>query len=122
MDKAKFTQKQRLRRRQHVRNKVRGSSDRPRMCIDRTLKHIGCQIIDDSTGTTLAAASTREKEIASQLKYGGNRDAAAAVGKIIAERALASGVKQVRFDRGHCQFHGRTASLADAAREGGLTF
>lgn len=122
MDKAKFTQKQRRRRRQHVRNKVRGSSDRPRMCIDRTLKHIGCQIIDDSTGKTLVSVSTREKDIASQLKYGGNRDAASAVGKIVAERALANGVTQVRFDRGHCQFHGRAAALADAAREGGLTF
>jgi large subunit ribosomal protein L18 len=80
------------------------------------------QVIDDGSGRTLAAASTADKEVLGALPYGGNRSAAQAVGKAIAERAMAAGVKQVAFDRGSCQYHGRVAALADAAREAGLTF
>jgi large subunit ribosomal protein L18 len=80
------------------------------------------QVIDDSAGRTLVAASTVDKDLRGQLRYGGNKAAAQAIGKAIAERALAAGVKQVSFDRGSCQYHGRVAALADAAREAGLSF
>ena len=91
------------------------------MCVHRSLKHIGCQLIDDATGRTLVFASTQDRDLGSQLKYGGNRDAAAAVGKLIAERAKQAGIQAASFDRGHCKYHGRVAALADAAREAGLT-
>ena len=120
MDKQKHLDKQRLRRRYRVRKKVQGDAERPRLCIYRSLKHMGCQIIDDLAGKTLVSASTRDKELRGQLKYGGNKDAAAAVGKAIAERAKAAGITAVRLDRGHCKYHGRVAALADAAREAGL--
>ena len=122
MDKRKYVGSKRLRRRRHVRNKLRGTSDRPRLSVERSLKHIGCQIIDDSTGRTLASASTKDKSLGSDVKYGGNNEAAALVGKAVAEKAIAAGVKQVRLDRGHCKYHGRVAALADAAREAGLSF
>jgi large subunit ribosomal protein L18 len=80
------------------------------------------QVIDDSAGRTLAAASTKDKDLLGDLKYGGNKTAAAAVGKAIAERALAAGVKEVAFDRREYKYHGRIAALADAARKGGLSF
>jgi large subunit ribosomal protein L18 len=112
----------RERRRFHVRNRVRGTADRPRLCVDRSLKHIRCQVIDDMAGKTLVSVSTLDKDLRDSLKYGGNKAAAAAVGKIVAERALQVGIKQVRFDRGSCKYHGRVASLADAAREAGLVF
>jgi ribosomal protein L18, bacterial type len=84
--------------------------------------HIYAQVIDDARGVTLAAASSVEKDLKSGLKTGANVDAAKAVGKLLAERALAAGVKQVVFDRGSYLFHGRVKALADAAREGGLSF
>lgn len=121
MKKQKTINKQRLRRRQHTRNKLRGDAERPRLSVFRSHKHIACQVIDDFTGKTLASASTRDKDLAGQVKYGGNKDAAALIGKTIAERAQAAGVTQVRLDRGHYKYHGRVAALADAAREGGLT-
>ena len=120
MNKQKALQKQRKRRRQHVRNKVRGDSQRPRLSVFRSNQHIACQVIDDSQGKTLAAASTRDKSIREAVKSGGNTDAAAVIGKAIAERALAAGVQAVRFDRGSYKFHGRVQALADAAREAGL--
>jgi large subunit ribosomal protein L18 len=122
MDKQKFIGKQKLRRRNHVRNKLRGTADRPRMSVFRSHKHIYCQVIDDLDGKTIAAASTRDTDLRGQLRYGGNKDAAQAIGKAVAEKALAAGVKTVRFDRGSCQYHGRVAALADAAREAGLQF
>ncbi len=122
MNKEKFIAGQRQRRRFHVRNKLRGTADRPRLSVFRSHKHIYCQVIDDSASKTLAAASTRDKDLRDQVKYGGNKDAAQAIGKAIAERALAAGIKQVRFDRGAARYHGRLASLADAAREAGLSF
>ncbi len=118
MDKTKEKNKRRQRRRYHVRNKLRGSADYPRMTVCRSLKHISCQLIDDISGKTLAAASTYEKGFGAG--YGGNSEAAAAVGKLIAERAKAAGISKVRLDRGHAKYHGRVAALADAAREGGL--
>jgi len=82
---------------------------------------MSCQVIDDTTGRTLVSASTHDEKLRDQVTKKSNKDAAAVVGKAIAERALAAGVKQVRFDRGHYRYHGRVAALADAAREAGLS-
>ncbi len=95
---------------------------RPRLTVFRSHKHVYAQVIDDAAGRTLASASTVDKELRAQVQYGGNKTAAQAIGKAIAERALAAGIKQVAFDRGGCQYHGRVAALADAAREAGLSF
>lgn len=122
MNKQRFIGKQRVRRRNHVRNKLRGTADRPRMSVFRSHKHIYCQIIDDEAGKTIASSSTRDSDVRDQFKYGGNKDTAQAIGKSIAEKVLAAGIKQVRFDRGECKYHGRVAALADAAREAGLSF
>lgn len=122
MNKQKEIGNRRQRRRYHVRSKARGSADRPRLSIQRSLQHICCQIIDDSTGKTLVAVSTRDKDIRESVAYGGNAAAAAVVGKSLGEKAVAAGIKQVCFDRGHSKYHGRVAALADAAREAGLTF
>lgn len=92
------------------------------MSVFRSCSHIGCQIIDDSAGKTLVSASTLDKSVREQVKYGGNCDAAKVIGQIVAQRALESGIKEVRFDRGDSRYHGRVAALADAAREAGLTF
>jgi large subunit ribosomal protein L18 len=105
-----------------VRKRVRGTSERPRLTVFRSHKHVYAQVIDDSTGRTLAAASSVDKDLKSDVKYGGNVNAATAIGKAIAERALAAGIKQVAFDRGTAQYHGRVAALASAAREAGLDF
>ena len=122
MNRQKTIGSQRQRRRFRVRKTLRGTSDRPRLCIYRSHKNIACQIIDDAARKTLVAASTREKSLREAIRYGGNKDAAKAVGKAAAERALAVGIKAVRFDRGHYKYHGRLAALADAAREAGLAF
>lgn len=122
MNKEKLVGKKRLRRRQHVRSKLRGTATKPRLCINRSLKHVSCQLVDDTTGRTILSVSTRDKGFRDQVAYGGSKVAAAAVGKAVAERALAAGVKEIRFDRGHCKYHGRVAALADAAREAGLQF
>jgi large subunit ribosomal protein L18 len=111
-----------IRRQYRVRNKLRGTTDRPRLSVFRSHKHVYCQLIDDSTGKTLASASTRDENLREQFKYGGNKAAAQVIGKAIAERSLAAGFKAVRFDRGHFRYHGRVAALADAAREAGLSF
>src|SRR5690348_10193380 len=107
-----------LRRRRHVRSKVRGTPERPRLTVFRSSKHIYAQLIDDLSGVTLAAASTVGKDAA----YGGNKNAAVEVGKRLAEAAKAKGINQAAFDRGHYRYHGRIKALADAAREGGLKF
>ena len=114
----------RLRKRRafRVRKWVRGTSDRPRLSVSRSHKHISVQLIDDLTGKTLASASSQDKKLSGKIKSGGNQDAAQAVGKAIAERAIAAGVKAVAFDRGPYRYHGRVAALANAAREGGLSF
>jgi large subunit ribosomal protein L18 len=97
-------------------------SGRPRLSVFRSGKHIYAQLIDDAAGKTLAAASSLDKGLKGALKTGADRAAAAQVGKLIAERALAAGVKDVVFDRGGYIYHGRVKALADAAREGGLNF
>ncbi len=101
-----------------IRKKVRGSADRPRLAVSRSINHIYAQVIDDDSGKTLATASTTEKTLAG--KTGGNIDAAERVGKAIAERASAAGVSSVVFDRGGYVYHGRVKALIDATREGGL--
>ena len=100
--------------------KVAGA--RPRLSVHRSSKHIYAQVIDDANGHTLAAASTLEKDLKGSLKTGADTAAAAAVGKLVAERASKAGVKEVVFDRGPYIFHGRVKALADAAREAGLSF
>jgi len=112
--------KQRQRRRYRVRNRIKRDAVRPRLSVFRSHKHIYAQVIDDEAGKTLAAASTRDEQSGGQLKSGGNKDAATAVGKAIAERSLAAGVKQVVLDRREYKYHGRVAAIADAAREAGL--
>lgn len=113
---------QRQRRAFRVRKRTRGTLDRPRLCVSRSHKHISAQIIDDLEGKTLASASTRDKQLSSKLKYGGNAAAAQAVGKALAEKATKAGITAVAFDRGPYKYHGRVAALANAAREGGLQF
>lgn len=122
MQHSKAINRQRQRRKFRVRKRLRGSADKPRLCVTRTLRHIGVQVIDDEAGKTLASASTLDKSLAGSVGYGGNKGAAEAIGKAIAERATAAGVKAVCFDRGPYKYHGRVAALADAARAGGLEF
>jgi large subunit ribosomal protein L18 len=111
------------RRRQRLRYQLKQKSvGRPRLSVFRSGKHIYAQIIDDSAGKTLAAASTLDKDLKASLKTGADKDAAAAVGKLIAERSKAAGVLAVVFDRGSYLYHGRVKALAEAAREGGLDF
>jgi len=111
------------RRAARTRRKIKAvAGDRPRLSIYRSSKNIYVQVIDDAKGHTLAAASTLEGEIRGSLKTGADTAAAAAVGKLIAERASKAGVKDVVFDRGAYRYHGRVKALADAAREGGLNF
>jgi large subunit ribosomal protein L18 len=104
------------------RNVRRAAGDRKRLSVFRSSKHIYAQVIDDVKGETLASASSLEKEMRGALKTGANVEAAKAVGKRLAERAAAKGVKDVVFDRGSYLYHGRIKALADAAREGGLNF
>ncbi len=101
-----------------IRKKVSGTTERPRLAVFRSLNHIYAQVIDDEKGTTLAAASTTEKEMTGAS--GGNLEAAQKVGKAVAERALSAGVSQVVFDRGGYVYHGRVKALLDATREAGL--
>ena len=105
-----------------VRKKISGTPDRPRLCVYSSNMHIYAQIIDDVAGNTLVAASTVEKEIASQLQELDKKGAAKLVGKIVAERAVKAGINEVVFDRGGYIYTGRVAELAAGAREGGLNF
>ncbi|CAN5655530.1 50S ribosomal protein L18 [soil metagenome] len=118
----KHVQEQRLRRQRHVRNRMEGSSERPRLAVFRSSKHIYAQVINDETATTLASAGTIESTFRQEHSYGGNKSAAAAVGKLLAERARAVGIDKVCFDRRSYKYHGRVQALADSAREGGLQF
>ena len=111
--------KQRAKRHRRVRAKVFGTPARPRLCVYRSLANIYAQIIDDVAGKTLVAASSLEGGFEGN---GGNKEAANKVGKMVAEKAIAAGIKKVVFDRGGYIYHGRVASLADGAREGGLEF
>lgn len=117
---ARDKQLARARRHNRVRKKVSGTPERPRLAVFRSNKHISAQVIDDVAGRTLAAASTVEPE----LRAGptSNKEAAAKVGRLVAERARARGITKVVFDRGGFLYHGRVAALADAAREAGLEF
>ncbi len=112
----------RQKRHRRVRKNVAGTVDRPRLNVFRSLSHIYAQIINDKTGTTLVSASTMDKEVREGMEYGGNIEAAKAVGTAIAKRAIAQGISKVVFDRGGYIYHGRVAALADAAREAGLEF
>jgi large subunit ribosomal protein L18 len=110
-------------RAQRIRRQIKKvAGDRPRLSVHRSSKHIYAQIIDDSKGKTVAAASTLEKDLRGSLKTGADVAAAAAIGKLIAERAGKAGVTEVVFDRGSYIYHGRVKALAEAAREGGLSF
>ncbi len=122
MNHERATLQQRQRRAYRVRKRVRGTVERPRLSVFRSHKHVYAQVIDDASGRTLASASTVDKDLRGDLKYGGNVAAATAIGKAIAQRAKAAGVTKVAFDRGSAQYHGRVAALANAAREAGLEF
>ena len=113
---------QRLKRHARIRAKISGTTERPRLCVYRSLTNIQVQIIDDTKGHTLCAASTVEKDIASQIADMDKKNAAKLVGKTIAERAKANGIEEVVFDRGGYIYTGRVAQLAAGAREGGLNF
>ena len=113
------TKAQRLHRHKRVRGKVSGTPERPRLNVFRSEKNIYAQVIDDVAGSTLVSASSLDKEIEGN---GGNKAAARAVGKLVAERCKAKGIDQVVFDRGGYVYHGRVAELAEGAREGGLEF
>jgi large subunit ribosomal protein L18 len=120
---AQTTARKRLRRvRRHarVRKHISGTATRPRLAVFRSARHISVQLIDDTSGRTLAAAGTVESGL--RERPGGNVGAAQAVGRLIAERAAAAGISTVVFDRGGYRYHGRVAALADAARQGGLEF
>ena len=112
----------RLARHARVRKDVFGTPERPRLCVYRSLKNISAQIIDDVNGKTLVAASSLEKELKAELAYGGNKDAAKAVGAAVAKKALAAGIECVCCDRGGYLYHGRVKELADGARVAGLKF
>src|SRR4051794_10237231 len=112
MDHQKAKRVQQLRRRQHVRRKIVGTTERPRLTVFRSSKHIYAQLVDDLTGATLAAASSVEKDVRTGTPYGGNAKAATVVGKRLAEAAKAKGIQKAAFDRGHYRYHGRIKALA----------
>jgi len=112
----------RLRIHERIRKRLTGSEARPRLAVFRSNKHIYAQIIDDSKGTTLTAASSLDADAKKDVKHGGNVAAAKAVGKLVAERAKAKGIDAVLFDRGGFLYHGRVKALAEGAREAGLKF
>jgi len=114
--------KERLRIHKRIRTKVYGSSERPRLCVYRSSRYVYAQIVDDSQGKTLAAASTIEKELRGECKGTANIEASKLVGKTIAERAKSKGIEAVVFDRGGYLYHGRVKAVAEAARESGLKF
>ena len=122
MNKNKYLGGQRDRRRFRVRKHIRGSSERPRLSVSRSHRNLACQIIDDISGKTLVSVGTKDKDVRPNVAYGGNKTAAQTIGKLIAEKAIAAGIKEVAFDRGHYKYHGRVAALADAARAAGLSF
>ena len=113
------TKKARLKRHKRVRSKISGTPERPRLCVFRSTNNIYAQIIDDVNGVTLAQASSLDKTITGN---GGNKEAAKAVGKLVAERAADKNITTVVFDRGGNIYHGRVKELAEGAREGGLNF
>ena len=122
MSQRQIIETRRVRRQRRVRKKLSGTTERPRLCIFRSSKHIYAQVINDANGTTLASASSLDPEIKGQAAYGGNKAAATLVGKAVAERAKQAGIDKICFDRRSYKYHGRVQALADAAREAGLQF
>jgi large subunit ribosomal protein L18 len=118
----KLVQTRRLRRQRHVRNRLFGTPERPRLAVFRSSKHIYAQMVNDQTGSTLVSASTLDPEVRKELKYGGNKAAAVVVGRVVAERAKKAGIDKICFDRRSYKYHGRVEALANAAREAGLLF
>ncbi|MDO4296410.1 MAG: 50S ribosomal protein L18 [bacterium] len=112
----------RVKKHARLRNRFAGTAERPRLAVFRSNNHMYAQIIDDTVGNTLVAASTVEKEVKAELEHTNTVDAAAYVGTVIAKRALEKGIKEVVFDRGGFLYHGKVQALADAAREAGLEF
>lgn len=112
----------RIKRKERVRKKISGTSERPRLCVFRSSSHIYAQIINDQTGKTLVEASTVSPELAGEIKHGGNIESAQKVGTLVAKRALAQKVNKVVFDKSGFLYHGRIKALADAARSAGLEF
>jgi len=112
----------RQKRKARIRKKVSGTSERPRLTVYRSLNHIYAQVVDDTTGRTVASASTLSKGLKAEVKEDGKTDAAKKVGAAVAKAALEKGVHQVVFDRNGFDYHGRIAAVAQAAREGGLKF
>lgn len=122
MNSLKLKVVRRERRKRRVRRRVSGTAERPRLTVFRSNQHIYAQLIDDFAGRTLCAASSREKDLAAEIKSGGNRTAASAVGRTLAARARMKGIRSAAFDRSGYRYHGRVRALADAARESGLQF
>jgi len=118
----RLVQARRLRRQRRVRNRLFGTSERPRLAVFRSSKHIYAQMVNDQAGTTLVSASSMDPEVKGTVPYGGNKAAAALVGRVVAERAKKAGIDKICFDRRSYKYHGRVAALADAAREAGLQF
>ncbi len=109
-----LVQTRRLRRQRRVRNRLAGTPERPRLAVFRSSKHIYAQMVNDQSGTTLVSASSLDPEVKSQAKYGGNKAAAALVGRVVAERAKKAGIDKICFDRRSYKYHGRVAALAEA--------
>jgi large subunit ribosomal protein L18 len=118
----KQVQTRRLRRQRHVRKRLFGTVERPRLAVFRSSKHIYAQVINDDTGATLASASSLDADVRKDRPYGGNKSAATVVGRLVAERAKQAGIDKICFDRRSYKYHGRVQALADAAREAGLQF
>jgi large subunit ribosomal protein L18 len=122
LNQLKLVQIRRQRRQRHVRKRLTGTPERPRLAVFRSSKHIYAQVVNDASGTTLASASTLDPEIRAQHAYGGNKAAAAVVGRVVGERARQAGIDKICFDRRSYKYHGRVEALASAAREAGLQF
>jgi len=122
MNHQKAKNRQRQRRRWHVRSRIVGTPERPRLSIFRSSKNIYAQLIDDLSGQTLASVCSLSPDVKSGLAYGGNVKAAEVVGQKLAEVAKAKGIEKAAFDRGHYRYHGRVKALAEGARKGGLQF
>jgi large subunit ribosomal protein L18 len=117
-----YTREARIRRHHRVREKISGTKEQPRLCVFRSLKHIYAQVVDDSEGKTLVAASTLDAEIVKDSNKKKKTNQAELVGTLLAKRAIEKKIKQVAFDRGGFKYHGRVKALAEAARKGGLKF
>lgn len=112
----------RKRRHARIRKKILGTPERPRLSVYRGLKNIRAQLVDDTTGSVVAQASTLDKEIKGSIKYGGNAESAKIVGELLGKRAKEKGIGEIVFDRGGCLYHGRIKALAESARKAGLNF